>query len=107
MLNQPLSELFHRMAQILEFVGDPADKFRIRAYVNASIALQDAQEDVEKLAKEKRLHEIPGIGEKIAQKIEEYIKTGRVAEFEKMKTLIPKGFFEMLEIPSLGTKKVK
>ncbi|MBI2638771.1 DNA polymerase/3'-5' exonuclease PolX [Candidatus Peregrinibacteria bacterium] len=107
MVNQELSEIFQQMAEILEFLDNPSDKFRIRAYQNASLAIQDAPESLEKMAREKKLKAIPGIGEGIAKKIEEYIAFGRIREFELLKKAAPKGFFEMLAIPSLGPKKVK
>lgn len=107
MINLELARIFAQMAQILEFLGDPKDKFKIRALSNVSIALGDVNEDLMKMAAEKRLREIHGVGEGIAAKIEEYIKTGKVGEFELLKKTIPSGFFEMLSIPSLGPKKVK
>lgn len=107
MINQELSEIFNHMAQILEFLADPQDRFRIRAYQNASMAIQEAPESLEKLLKEKRLREIPGIGKGIAKKIEEYIAKGKIHEYELLKRAIPKGFFELLEIPFLGPKKLK
>ncbi len=107
MVNQELSEIFKKMAEILEFLGDPGDKFRIRAFQNVSTAIQDASESLEKLVREKRLREIPGVGEGIAKKIEEYVSTGKIREFEMLKKSVPRGFFEMLAIPSLGPKKIK
>lgn len=107
MLNQQIAEIFQRMAEIMEFGGDPNDRYRIRAYANAALAIRDTPESLEKLASEKRLRSIPGVGQAIEAKIEEYIKTGKVKEFEVMRKLIPQGFFEMLEIPFLGPKKVR
>lgn len=106
MVNQELSEIFSQLAQMLEFLGDPTDKFRIRAYQNVAMALNEVSESLETLVKEKRLREIPGVGEGIAKKIEEYIATGRVKEFDVLKKTVPKGFFELIAIPSLGPKKV-
>lgn len=107
MINQELSEIFEQMAEILEFLSNPADKFRIRAFQNASMAIKEAPESLEKMAYEKRLREIPGIGEGIAKKIEEYVAKGRIHEFELLKRAVPKGFFELLAIPFLGPKKVR
>lgn len=107
MVNQGLAEIFEQMAEILEFHGDPMDKFRIRAYQNAGMAIKEAPESLEKMAREKRLREIPGIGEGIAKKIEEYVSSGKISEFELLKKSVPKGFFELLAIPFLGPKKVK
>lgn len=107
MLNQELSEIFAHMAEMLEFLGgDAINRFRIRAYQNASLAIRDVPESLEKMAKEKRLKEIPGVGEGMKFKIEEYISTGKIKEYEMMKKQIPKGIFELMEIPSLGPKKV-
>lgn len=107
MINQELSEIFAQMAEILEFLGDPNDHFRIRAFINASMAIKEAPENLEKMVKEKRLREIPGIGEGIAKKIEEYIATGHIKDYERLKKAMPKGYFEMLQIPFLGPKKIK
>src|SRR3989338_4823229 len=98
MVNQELSEIFAHMAEMLEFLGgDAINRFRIRAYQNASLAIKDVPENLEKMAKEKRLKEIPGVGEGIKYKIEEYIKTGKIKEYEMMKKQIPKGLFELME----------
>lgn len=108
MLNLELAGIFNQMAEMLEFLGDPKDFFRARAYLNASLALKEASsETIKRLAVEKRLREISGIGEGIAAKIEEYVKTGKIKEYEHLKKLIPKGFFELLNVPSLGPKKIK
>lgn len=107
MVNQELSQIFSHIATILEFLGDPKNKFRIRAYQNAAMAITEASESLEKLAKEHRLREIPGIGEGIAKKIEEYVTKGNIKEYELLKKAIPKGFFELIEIPFLGPKKLK
>lgn len=107
MINQEISEILISMAEILEFLGDPNDKFRIRALQNASLSIQEAPESLEILARGKRLREIPGIGEGIAKKIEEYITTGKIKEYELLKKTAPKGFFEMMAIPFLGPKKIK
>lgn len=107
MINQELAEIFENMAQILEFLDDPNDKFRIRAYSNAAFAIRESPESIDIMASEKRLHELPGVGEGISKKIVEYIKTGKIKEYELLKKTIPKGFFELLAIPFLGPKKMK
>lgn len=107
MVNQELAEILRHMGEILEFQGNSGDTFRIRAYQNAALALMEVSESLEKMAREKRLREIPGIGEGIAKKIEEYIATGKVKEYELLKKTIPKGFSELLVIPFLGPKKLK
>lgn len=107
MINQELAEIFQHMAEILEYFGDPGDHFRIRAYQNASLVIKDMPDSLEQMVKEKRLTDVPGIGKGIAQKIEEYIKRGKIKEYEMLKKATPKGLFELLEIPFLGPRKVR
>ncbi len=81
--------------------------FRIRAYRNAAIAITEVGEDLVKLTKENRLREIPGVGKGIEAMIKEYVETGELHEYEILKKHVPKGFSDLLAIPSLGPKKVR
>ena len=73
MKNVEVARLFDRMADLLEIRGD--NPFRIRAYRRASQSLEGLGEDIEVLAKDERLGEIPGIGKDLADKIGEYLRT--------------------------------
>jgi len=53
----------------------------------------------------KALMEIPGIGASMAEKIEEYIKTGKIKEFEKLRAKIPKAVTTLMQIEGMGPKK--
>lgn len=61
-------------------------------------------EDIEVLAKNGRLQEIPGVGEGIAKKIDEYIKTGRMTKYEELKAEVPESLIDLLGIQGLGPK---
>jgi DNA polymerase (family 10) len=56
---------------------------------------------------EQRLGDIKGIGDALQQKITELVTTGKLAYFDELKTSIPAGLVAMLEIPSLGPKKIQ
>ncbi len=107
MVNQEVAEILQRMAELLEYFGDPTDHFRIRAYKNASLTLRELPENIADIAKRKELKKIPGIGEGIAKKIEEYVANGKVNEYEFLKKAMPAGLFELMAIPFLGPKKVR
>ena len=47
----------------------------------------------------KALEEISGVGINIANKIEEFLKTGKVQSYEKLKKSIPKGLSLLLKVP--------
>ena len=59
------------------------------------------------MAAEGRLGEIPGIGKAIAEKIGEWVATGRLEYYEQLKAEFPPGLFELFELQGLGPKKIK
>lgn len=101
MKNREIGRIFSEMADILEFKGD--NPFKIRAYRRASLNLESLPRGVEELTPDE-LREVPGIGAELASKIEEYLKTGRIAAFERMKEVIPPGLVTLLSIPGMGPK---
>ncbi|MBN1543051.1 DNA polymerase/3'-5' exonuclease PolX [candidate division KSB1 bacterium] len=102
MKNIEISTLLERMADILEFKGEVI--FKINAYRKASRILRETPQDIEKLAAEKRLSELPGIGDAIQEKILEFLSSGTVSAFERLLDTVPKELFELLSIPSYGPK---
>lgn len=104
MKNSEIAVIFHSMAQILEIKGE--NVFRIRAYERASQTIGGI-DNLEQLAKQDRLTEIPGIGKDLSSKIKEYLLTGEIKHYEDLKKKIPVGLLELLNIPSLGPKTVK
>ena len=52
--------------------------FSINSYRKAARVIGDLTEDIEELAKAGKLTDIPGIGEGTAEKIIEYINTGKM-----------------------------
>jgi len=100
--NGELSKIFSEIADALEFKGD--NRFKIIAYRKVSSVLADLTEDVAVLAEKGRLREIPGIGEGIAKKIEEYLATGIMKKHEEALSQIPKDLLNLLKIQNLGPK---
>jgi DNA polymerase (family 10) len=110
MINQELAKIFDTFADILEIQDNSKNKFKIRAYRQASLTIQNLPKEITDyidLENEKFKEDIPGFGEAIRHKSIEYIKTKKVTELEALKLTIPAGLLEMLEIKNLGPKKVK
>ena len=105
MKNKELASIFERWADILEFMGD--NPYHIRAYRNAARLIGDLSEDIEVLAREGKLSELPGIGQRLQAKILEFLKTGKIEEFEKLKQQVPDTIFSLLDIPGVGPKTVR
>ena len=104
--NREVAELFFEMADILEMLGVD---WKPNAYRKAARSVETLSEPIEKVYARggiKALLEIPGVGQGLADKIEEFLKTGKVKEFEKLSGRIPKGVEEMMHVPGLGPKKV-
>jgi len=66
--------------------------------------LQDLREDVAILWQDGRLKEVPGIGEGLAEKISEYLSTGKMKRYEEIKKEVPSSLIELLGIQGLGPK---
>jgi len=62
--------------------------FKIRAYERVAKTIAETDVDVDLLARENRLKEIPGIGEAIEKKITELVATGKLQYYENLKSEI-------------------
>ena len=107
MKNQELAKIFYEIADYLKMEGTPFKPF---AYEKAALALETLEEEVAKIYKREGklgLKKIPGVGESIAQKIEEYLKTGKIKYYEKLKKKTPINLEELISVEGLGPKKTK
>ena len=98
-------EILNEIGTLLELKGE--NPFKTRAYANAARALEGLSEPLEILIAEDRLGEIKGIGEALQKKITDLVTTGKLAYYDDLKSSIPPGLVEMLQIPGLGPKKIK
>jgi len=107
MTNDSLSNLFSKLAFYLEMDGVP---FKPQAYEKVSLVIKTLDKDIKEIyQKEKRegLKKIPGIGEGIADKIEEFLKTGKIKEIEKYEKKYPVKVEELMEVEGIGPKTIK
>jgi len=102
MKSKELSKIFAEIADALEFKGE--NRFKIIAYRKASKVLDDLTDDVEVLARRGQLQAIPGIGEGISKKIEEYLTTGGMKKHKEALLGIPKDLLKLLKVQNLGPK---
>jgi DNA polymerase (family 10) len=102
MKNKELADLFEKMADILEFKGE--NPFKISAYRKASRIIGDLTQDIEEIAGKGELKNIPGIGEGMAQKIGEYLKTGKISKFEEVRRGVSDELVAIMDIPGMGPK---
>lgn len=98
--NNEVAQLLSGIAELLAVKGETP--FRIRAYTEAAQHINSMSEDVASLYQSDRLEDIPGVGESIAAKIAEYLKTGHSTYYEQLRQQVPSSAAELLEIPGIG-----
>ena len=107
MRNFELAKIFYEIADFLEI---REVEFKPRAYEKAARVLGTLEKDAGEIYKDgglKALEDIPGVGKHIALKIEEFIKTGRIKEYEKLKKKCPVDMEALTAVEGLGPKMIK
>jgi len=104
--NADIARIFEEIAELLEL--EDANPFRVRAYRNAARVVGEQRFDIaERLAQERDLPKLPGIGEDLSVKIKEIAATGSCALRERLAGRAPAGITELLHLPGLGPKRVR
>jgi DNA polymerase (family 10) len=99
-----VTDILEEIAVLLELKGE--NPFKSRAYTNGARTLDTYEGDLGKLVAENRLGELAGIGDALQKKITELVTTGRLGYYEDLRASVPAGMLAMIEIPSLGAKKI-
>jgi len=102
--NREIAGILYQMAELLELHTE--NRFKIIAYSRAARAIESLTEDIEQVCREGRLEGIPGVGKAIAEKIKEYLRTGRIQSHQDLLADTPQGLAELLQISGLGPKTV-
>jgi len=80
------------------------DEMHARRYLHLSSEIDSMGEEVEQLAVEGRLREIPGVGPSVAEYIKEILATGKSSKQAEWEKGVPWSVVELLRIPGLGLK---
>ena len=107
MVNQELAKIFHEISSYLEM---EEISFKPYAYEKVALTLETLKEDVDRIYQKEginALEKIPGVGKNIAKKIEEYLKTGKIKSYEKLKKKLPIDLGGLTAVEGMGPKKVK
>jgi DNA polymerase (family 10) len=102
--NREVAGLLYEMAELLELHAE--NRFKIIAFSKAARVIESLPEDISIVCREKRLQSIPGVGKAIAQKVEEYLKTGQIEAHQELLAKTPPGLVKLLQISGLGPKTV-
>ncbi len=105
MENRDVAKILRETAQLLEIDG--AIIGRYRSYEKVAELLENLPERIEELATDdKKLKELPGVGDGMAEHIREVVKTGDYSLRKKLLKKYPPTILDLLDLQSLGPKKV-
>ena len=106
--NSDVARYLYLISEMLDLLGK--NEFKVQAYSRAARSIELMPIDINKVYKKgglKALEGIAGVGESIAEKIEELVKTGRLGYYEDLKKKVPVDIELLMKIPGIGPKKIK
>ena len=104
MKNQLVAAILNQVADLMEI---EAVDFRTKAYRRAAHTVDTLSEDIEDIKNEGRLQELPGIGAKIAAKIDEIVETGKLKYLDNLKKEFPVDYDALMAVEGLGPRSIK
>ena len=107
MLNEKIAKILLNFALYLDMEDE---QFRPRAFERAGRIIGAMETDIAEIYKKEGiggLEKIPEVGKGIAGRIEEFIKTGRISDYEKIKKKMPVDVEGLTAIEGIGPKMIK
>jgi len=107
MLNKMIADIFTDIAAMLS-IDEHVSQFEVRAYQKAALTIGTMQEPIEDIyahGGKEALQKLPGIGPTLADRIIEYINTGKIDKYEKLKKKYPIDMKALMSIEGIGAKK--
>ncbi len=107
MNNKNIASILEEIGNMLDIQGE--NFFRVNAYRKAISAILNLSFELKNLVKKNpgEIKKIPEIGDAMKDKIVELVNTGKCKEYENMKKTFPNGLLELLNLRSMGPKKVR
>ncbi len=103
--NKEIVEALQEMTTLMELNGENA--FRIRSYTHAARQIDLLRESASDLSARGELESVRGIGARMARNIATLIETGKLPGIDDLRSALPEGLQEMIEVPGLGAKRVR
>jgi DNA polymerase (family X) len=103
--NKTVARILRETAELLQIDG--AQIGRYRTYEKAGELIGGMHDSIEGIARDTaKLKELPGIGDRMAEHIQEILKTGDYSLRAKLLQKFPPTLLEVFQLQSLGPKKV-
>ena len=102
MRNAEVADLLDRLGELVEANGE--DRFKVIAYHRAATSVRNSTEDIEELWRDRKLEEVRYVGEGIAKKIDEYLRTGKLGLLERLTESTPRGISLLMKVQGIGAR---
>ncbi|MFH1860151.1 MAG: PHP domain-containing protein [bacterium] len=103
MTNVEIALILFRTGEMLEVLGQAYDAF---PHYRIAEMIEGLEEDVVCIYRDGKLTDLPGMNMKLAGKVEELIKTGKMSQYEELVSDMPEWLMDVLDIPCMDAKKV-
>jgi DNA polymerase (family 10) len=104
MENRNVAKILRETAQLLEIDGALYNRYR--SYERVAELLENLSERIEDIARDlDKLTELPGIGDRMAEHIQEILRTGDYSVRQKLLKKFPATLLQVVQLQSLGPKK--
>jgi len=100
--NLEVADLLDRLSVLVEANGE--DRFKVIAYRRAANVIRNMEEDIEDVWKKGGLKEIQYVGEGIAKKVDEYLRTGNLKLIEELEAKVPPGVPALMKVQGIGPR---
>ena len=111
MKNSEIVKIFREISYLIQIAEkDPNTIFKVRAYEKAADVIENLSTSIEEIYLKdgiQGLRKIPSIGNAISSKIEEFIKSNKIAYHEELKRKIPIRASEFSNMRGFGPKTMK
>ena len=110
MENREIAAVFEEISNLMKIIqDDPKWTFKAAAYDRAKRAIEGLLEGLEDIARDpnRKLTDIPGIGEDLAKKITELVETGKSKYHQEQLAKVPASLLELLKLQTVGPQKVR
>jgi len=103
--NREIADIFARCADMLQIKGE--NIHRVLSYRRAAETIYDLARDLRAISAEGGLTDLTNIGKTIAAKIDEMLETGELDFYNRLKSEVPEGLVDIMNINGVGPKKAK
>ena len=102
MRNSEVAALLDGLGELVEANGE--DRFKAIAYHRAATSIRNLDVDIESLWRNGKLEDIRYVGSAIANKIDEYLRTGKLHALDEMREKTPPGVPLLMKVQGIGPR---